>query len=136
MSKKTALVQMSKKNTSFQQRGVFDDFTDANEHMQHFEWDFDRWASKFYKGERVNVGFEAKWLLGDFLEKYPRSKACCDMRRFKKRLAIWCGKNGYTLNPHRSGMSDTRDRSNGVEYFVVGDKDFELRFFKRIPFGL
>jgi hypothetical protein len=132
MKENTKPVQKANKKTPLRKRGLFSEISDSNELMQNFEWDFNRWAKKFYKGNAINMGFEVNGLMNDFLARHPRSKMVCDMRRFKKQLILWCGKNGYSLNPHRAGMVDSRDRVNGFDYFVVANGGFELRHLKRV----
>lgn len=92
------------------------------------------WADEYYSEiSRVGDRIPRKTLYDAFLDYAPEQRKYCSATVFKKKLQKYCKLRGYIFNPGRydaisglpmyidsDGKPDLDDKSNGVEYFTVG----------------
>lgn len=73
-------------------------------------------------GVFLNKKIERNYLYTKYLEQYPSDRKWTDNKRFKEKLQIYCQYAGLHFNPTAGG---DRLRSNGKEYFIIANKDFD-----------
>lgn len=105
---------------------------------QEITEDFISWADEFYSSdEHINARLPRKDLTDKFFEYAPQQRKYITATEFKKKIVKYCKWKGYTFNPQRydrvtgkpiyfdsDGRPDVDDKSGGVEYFTVGNKDW------------
>ena len=79
-------------------------------------------ASGFFVGPR-------KELYDNFIDRYPTQKRYTTPTRFKKKIKFYCKFRKAFFNPHKffdpeETMAGADDKSAGVEYFTVADKNY------------
>ncbi|MCC6725553.1 MAG: DUF3854 domain-containing protein [Saprospiraceae bacterium] len=84
------------------------------------------WATTYFdptgnRNKRVNK----KLAYDDFTENYPNEKKYCHARQFKKKLRLFCIYAGLQFNPNGQGGAGMDIKSNGREYFVLADENFD-----------
>lgn len=105
---------------------------------QEITEDFINWADEYFSADdKRNVRIARKDLNDAFFEYAPLQRKYISATEFKKKVVKYCKWKGYTFNPQRfdritgkpiyfdsDGRPDIDDKSGGVEYFTIGDKDF------------
>lgn len=100
--------------------------------------DFLAWADEYYSAaEHMNVKIPRKDLNDHFFNQCPGQRKFVSSTEFKKKFVKYCKLRGYIFNPNRfdrvtgkpiyfdsDGRADIDDKSGGVEYFTIGDKNF------------
>ncbi len=84
------------------------------------------WAATYFditgnRNKRVNK----KLAYDDFTDSYPNDKKYCHTRLFKKKLRLFCTYAGLQFNPNGQGGAGKDIKSNGMEYFVLADENFD-----------
>lgn len=72
----------------------------------------------------LNKKCERNYLFGRFLDQYPSERRYTDSKKFKEKLQIYCEYAGLEFNP-TALKEDKRIKSNGKEYFIIANKDFD-----------
>ena len=97
---------------------------------------FIMWADEYYSDHsKFGTRIGRKILYDQYLDYSPEQRKFCSPTIFKKKFVNYCALKGYIFNPGRydpvsglplyfdqDGKPDLDDKSNGVEYFAVGDK--------------
>ena len=113
---------------------------DARILRQSMGEEFISWAEEYYSSsERLNNRIPRKDVYDDFLSVFPEQRKYCGATLFKKKILNYCKWKDYTFNPHRYDSvtgkpaffdkdknPDTNDKSGGVEYFTIGDENFNI----------
>jgi hypothetical protein len=98
---------------------------------------FISWAEEYFSDEnRLNVRLIRKELYDNFVEYAPDQRRYTTPSRFKSMIRKFCEWKGYLFNPHKydsktglcmffdsDGRPDDSDKSNGTEYFMIGNYD-------------
>jgi hypothetical protein len=106
---------------------------------QEITEDFIAWADEYFSdSEKRNNKIPRKDLTDKFFEYAPLQRKYITATEFKKKIVKYCKWKGYVFNPQRfdrvtgnpiyfdaDGRPDIDDKSGGVEYFTIGDADFE-----------
>lgn len=112
--------------------------------------DFLNWAEEYYSDTsgNINVKRERKEVYEAFLTEFPHLRKYITPTAFKRKLKSFCEwKDGYKFNPHkynpetgeflnfdRDGRGDSDDKTGGKEFFTVGNKNFDIEAFDKLPF--
>lgn len=75
------------------------------------------------KGMFLNHKIEKEYLIGKFKEKYTKEAKYVTSRNFKEKLIRYCEYANLEYNPTATNK-EKRIKSNGNEYFIIADKDF------------
>ena len=101
--------------------------------------EFIQWADEYYSDEsKFNQRLARKEIYDALLEYVgPSRRQFYTSQRFSKCLFKWCRLREYIFNPHRfdpikgeyiekddDGRGKKTDKSNGTEYFTIGDMSF------------
>jgi len=87
---------------------------------------FLEWADLFYaKDAHVNEKLPKLRVHEHFLYHYPEEKKYCNIRSFKKKLIKYAAYRDLTFNPIAKEGVGKDIKSNGIEYFVLGDANFD-----------
>jgi hypothetical protein len=100
--------------------------------------EFLAWAEEYFSdNHKRNRRLPRKELYDAFLEHAPAQRKYCSTTAFKTKILSYCKWKGYTFNPHKydpvtgipfqidkDGQPVIDDKSGGVEYFTIGDKNF------------
>jgi hypothetical protein len=84
------------------------------------------WATLMYnpdQGPFLNKKVEKVYACEKFLEEYSQERKWVNPKKFKEKLLLFCEYAGLTINPVQAGK-DGRIKSNGKEYFIVANDDF------------
>jgi DNA primase (bacterial type) len=95
------------------------------------------WAEEYFSDKNhLNVEIARKVMFDAFIEFAPDQRKFCKAQHFKKKIINYCEWKGYIYNPHRldkltgkcaflnkDGQPDMDHKSNGVEYFTIGEPD-------------
>lgn len=92
---------------------------------------FLEWAEDIFdsKSPYKNHALDKRFLIEDFLEKYPKERRYCDSRKFKARIKTFCIYSKTVFNPQFQGE---RHKSNGKEYFTIADEKFDANNYKLV----
>lgn len=99
---------------------------------------FIAWAEEYFSSpDKRNVKVARKTLSESYFEYDPSQRKFVSPTEFKKRFIKFCEWKGYAFNPHRydrvtgkpfsfdrDGRPVIDDKSGGIEYFMVGDSEF------------
>ncbi len=99
---------------------------------------FIAWAEEYFSAsEKRNARIAKKELQESYFAYDPQQRKYVSPTEFKKRFMKYCQWKGYNFNPQmfdpitgkpfkfdRDGRPITDDKSGGVEYFTLGDKNF------------
>lgn len=99
--------------------------------------DFISWADEYFSDdERRNVRLKRREVYDDYLEYAPDQRRYTTASRFKSLIRYYCQWKDYLFNPHKydpttglcqffdkDGRPDDSDKSGGVEYIMLGDKE-------------
>lgn len=94
------------------------------------------WADKYYSDQsRIGERLPRKTLYDKFLNYSPEQRKFCSPTMFKRKFVNYCTLKGYVFNPGRydsvsglpmysdqDGKPYLDDKSNGLEYFTIGEK--------------
>ena len=82
------------------------------------------------------VGGMRREIYENFIEYAPDQRKFTTPSNFKVKIRKYCEWKGYLFNPHKydvktglcmffdaDGRPDDSDKTNGVEYFMIGDAD-------------
>ena len=97
---------------------------------------FIMWADEYYSDQsRIGERLTRKTLYDEFIDYSPEQRKYCSPTVFKKKFVNYCVLKGYVFNPGRydpvsglpmffdqDGKPDLDDKSNGLEYFTIGEK--------------
>lgn len=104
--------------------------------------DFLAWADEYFSYDEANKCFIAsdhinaqiprKELYDDYILKYPGKQKFTTPTRFKKKMILYCDYRKAVFNPHKFfDREETRpgadDKTGGVEFFTIADKNYHLR---------
>jgi hypothetical protein len=78
--------------------------------------------SKTPYGVLLNRKIERNFMYQKYLDAYPEDKRYTTNRIFKEKMQKYCVYAGLDFNPTTGG---DRLRSNGKEYFIIANKDFD-----------
>jgi len=106
---------------------------------QEITEDFINWAEEFFsKDSNRNNRLQRKDLTDKFFDYAPIQKKYITATEFKKKIVKYCKWKGYDFNPQRfdrvtgkpifidsDGRPEIDDKSGGIEYFTIGDSDFD-----------
>jgi hypothetical protein len=104
---------------------------------QYIGENFLSWADEYFsvtEGEDVttifsnnlNIPITRKELSDNFHDKNPNDRKYVTAHIFKKKIKAWCDYRSLIFNPHKRddhGRPGLDDKSGGVEYFMVGNRD-------------
>lgn len=96
---------------------------EKEEMRQYMGESFMSWADKYFSDPRKrNMRLIRKEVQDNFFRHDPLQRKFISSSVFKKKLKKYCAWKGYLYNPH---MGDTNfdDRSGGIEYLLIGDRD-------------
>lgn len=110
---------------------------DRRRMRQYIGENFLAWADEYFsvtEGEDIgtisnadiNVPIPRKELSDNFHEKNPNDRRYVTAHIFKKKMKAWCDYRGLLFNPHKRddyGRHGLDDKSGGVEYFMIGNRD-------------
>lgn len=100
--------------------------------------EFIAWADEYFSAEsKRNRRLVRKEIYDDFLNYAPDQRKWCKAPLFRKKIVKYCEYRGYVFNPQKydritglplfldkDGKPNVDDKSGGVEYFTIGDKQF------------
>lgn len=95
------------------------------------------WAEEYFSDkEHLNKEISRKNMFDAFIEFAPDQRKFCKAQHFKKKIIKYCEWKGYIYNPQRldkmtgkcmflnkDGQPEMDHKSNGVEYFTIGDPE-------------
>ena len=95
------------------------------------------WADEYFSDEnRRNERLARREIYENFIEYAPDQRKFTTPSNFKVKIRKYCEWKGYLFNPHKydvktglcmffdaDGRPDDSDKTNGVEYFMIGDAD-------------
>jgi len=90
------------------------------------------WLSLMYdekSGPFLNSKVEKVFMTSKYLEQYPTEKRWMNPKRLKEKLTKFTEYAGLDFNPTEEG---DRIKSNGKEYFIIANKDFDARSYPTI----
>jgi len=74
----------------------------------------------------LNRPISRKELYDHFLDRNPNDRKYVTPHYFKRKMKSWCEYRGLIFNPHKRdsfGRPGLDDKSGGVEYFFIGNRD-------------
>lgn len=83
------------------------------------------------KGRLINVRFGKTWGYEKYIEKYPTEKRYMTTKAFKRKLIDYADYARLALNPILKD-GETRIMSNGEEYFILADKEFNANDYRTV----
>ena len=108
--------------------------------------DFLSWADEYFSDdERRNERLKKRDVYDNFVEYAPDQRKFTSQSVFKKKIRAYCQWKEYLFNPNKydpttglcmffdkDGRPDDSDKSGGVEFIMIGDKE-KWRDSNRIP---
>jgi len=90
---------------------------------------FDESTDSFQPNDNTNHPVPRKELYDNFIDKYPTQKRYTTPTRFKKKIKFYCKYRKAVFNPGKfydaaETMPGADDKSGGVEYFTIADRDY------------
>lgn len=85
------------------------------------------WASLMFdekEGPLRNAKIEKVWACEKYLEQYPADRRYVNVKKFKTKLQQYARYADLEFNPGMNG-TDKRIKSNGKEFFVLGDGKYD-----------
>ncbi len=107
------------------------------------------WAEEYYSdGEeaKLNQRLSRKEIFDNYLQEFPHERKFTSPQKFREKLLAYCQWKGYQFNPQRydsitglpmffdkDGAPNIDDKSGGVEYFTIGNKQFTANPNEYVP---
>jgi len=87
--------------------------------------DFIDWASTYFdKTGNRNKRIDKKEAYDNYMENYPLQRRFCSIRKFKLKLKSFCDYSDLQFNPNAAEGPGKDIKSNGLEYVVISDENF------------
>jgi hypothetical protein len=92
-------------------------------------YSYDEITQVFSHPENVNKEIPRKELFDDFLDKHSAQRRYVTATRFKTKFKNYCKYRNAIFNPHKfrdkaETISGADDKSGGIEYFTLADKNY------------
>lgn len=90
--------------------------------------EFLEWAELFYDESinHRNIAIEKNLLFDSCIDYDLKLKKYLSKTKFKEKLQLFCIYKSLEWNPNRADKEDRRHKSNGREYFTIGDENFDI----------
>lgn len=99
---------------------------------QRMSEDFLEWATLFYSSDHMlNKKVEKNIAYNKFLEDHPQRRKYSSMRKFKKKVKLFCQYNDLAFNPIAS-IPGGDIKSNGKEFFIIANDNFNPQDYDTI----
>lgn len=97
---------------------------------QYIGDDFLDWATSFYdKSNHINKKVPKELAYENFVTSFPNERRYCNIRKFKVKLKKYCAYKRFEFNPIAPEGSGKDIKSNGREFFIVADTEFNPNSF-------
>lgn len=96
---------------------------------QYIGENFLDWASLFFANDNhINKKVPKEIAYGHFLNSYPVEKRYCSIRKFKNRIKKYCQYKKLDFNPIAPSGNGGDIKTNGTEFFIIANKNFDPNF--------